>query len=678
MDHCAITTTGAITLGRQASSRVRLAPCCAKRIVLALACLVVSLPAVAIAENDNSIFPLIKQEQRRVRFRDPACLPDVYVAPTPPPPTVRVPLPAEAQRQLSLDEAIRLSLADSEVVRTLAGAIAVASGRTVYDPAIVNNGVDQQRAAFDPQLGARNTWTQIEPPVAVLDPLNPGQTLLGGIQTENHNFALDLSQRNLAGGVTQFGVTNDASRFKSGVFPLNPQNRYATELSYTQPLLRGAGVLANRVPIILARIDTERSFFQLRDGVQELVRGTIDAYWAVVFARTDVWARGKQVEQAEELVKFSQARQRTGFANVTETAQAQSALAQFRAALIAAKANLLTREAALQNIIGLPPTEPNRLVPVTPPTSERIDFDWNAVTQIAQQRRPDLIELKLVLEADQQRLVLAQNQTQPNLDLVALYRWNGLEGRMPNGSRIGTGGNEGTDWTLGVNFSVPLLLRQERASLRSAQLIVARDRANLTQGVHSARHILALNFRNLDTFYSQYDAFRVARAAALVNLQRQYAAYRAGIPVLFVNVLQAISDWGNAVSQEANALAQYNTELANIERQTGTILETHGIFFYEDRFCSLGPLWISPKHDKLYPRDIRPGENSPHYPTGNEPAENFFDLQDSPRRLPPTGEKPKSSESGNKRHTPQEEAAPAPEVLPPVDQAKLRLTFPSF
>ena len=43
-------------------------------------------------------------------------------------------------------------------------------------------------------------------------------------------------------------------------------------------------------PIVLARIDTERSYFQFKDAMQELVRGTIEAYWNLVFARLDVWA----------------------------------------------------------------------------------------------------------------------------------------------------------------------------------------------------------------------------------------------------------------------------------------------------------------------------------------------------------------------------------------------------
>lgn len=594
-----------------------------------------AVPLLLLAgENDAGVLPLIKQEQMKIRYRNPASLPSVYIPPTAPPPTVGHELPESEDRPLSLDDAIRIALGDSEVVRVLAGTLAVSSGNTIYDPAIANTAVDQQRAVFDPSVNAFNTWTQNETPFAVVDPLDPSRALLGANQVENHNFAFDLAQSNLSGGRAALGFGNDASRFSPGIFPLNPQNRYSTALSYTQPLLQGRGVLANRVPIVLSRIDTERSFFQLNDSVQELVRGVIEAYWAVVFARTDVWARKQQVQQADESFEYSEARFEKEFTDIREVAQAKAALASFRANLIASEANLLNREAALLNILGIPPTVPFNFVPTTPPTREQIEFDWNLVNLVAEERRPDLIELKLVLEADQQRLLLANNQAQPNLDLVGLYRWNGLEGQTPGGTRIGTTGNEATDWTLGVNFSVPLFLRAERASVRSSELLVARDRAVLQQGVHSMRHILAADFRNLEQFYEQYGAFREARAANRQNLEQQFAAYRTGREVLFLNVLQAISEWGNSVSQEAQALAQYNTELANLERDTGTILETHGVFFFEDRFCVLGPLWMFPRLCRLYPRDIRPSENADRYPAGNEPSENIFDLDDFPQRLP--------------------------------------------
>ena len=625
-------------------------------------------PHAFAVEYDDGVFPLVKEEQRRIRYRDPASLPDVYVPLTPPPPTVRQPLPARAQRLISLDEAIRIALDNSEVVRTLAGAIAVSSGRTIYDPAITNTVIDQERARFDPALTVNNTFSQEEPPVALPDPIDPTRVVFGGLQRQNHNVSASLAQTNLAGGTGQVSFFNDASRLSPGLFLLNPQNSYATGLSYTQPLLRGGGVLANRVPIVLARIDTERSFFQLRDSLQELVRGTIEAYWAVVFARTNVWAREIQVEQAQESVDRSEGRLREGFTDLAETSQAKAALAIFRANLLVARADLLAREAALANILGLPPTDPFALVPMTPPTSERIEFDWNEVTQIAQVRRPDLIELKLVLEADQQRLLLARNQMQPSLDLVGLYRWNGLEGQMPDQSRIGTDGNESIDWTVGVNFSVPLFLRQERAAVRSAELLVTRDRAALEQGVHSARHILAVNFRNLDQFYAQYEAYREAREASRINLERQFQAYRTGAEVNFVNVLQAISDWGNSVSLQAQTLSQYNIELANLERQTGTILETHGVFLFEDRFCRLGPLWIDPKHYRLYPEAIVPGENADRYPAGSGPAEEAFDLDDYPKRLPPVDDLPSPELPEAPLYPPPEEVPPPPDSAAPLLQ----------
>jgi len=85
--------------------------------------------------------------------------------------------------------------------------------------------------------------------------------------------------------------------------------------------------------------------------------------------------------------------------------------------------------------------------------------------------------------------------------------------------------------------------------------------------------------------------------------------------------------WGDAVSSEAQLLSLYNTERANLELQTGTILETHDIFFYEERYGSIGPLGCL-GGKKCYPRAKPPSENANLYPVGDEPSEEFFDLTD--------------------------------------------------
>jgi hypothetical protein len=121
--------------------------------------------------------------------------------------------------------------------------------------------------------------------------------------------------------------------------------------------------------------------------------------------------------------------------------------------------------------------------------------------------------------------------------------------------------------------------------------------------------------------------------------------------VNYLNALVAITDWGNAITSEANAAADYNTLLAELELQTGTILESHGIRFYEERYGSIGPLGRLAQ-PVCYPQANPPTPNFQRYPAGNEPSENVFDLEDP-------------AAFGTPPPTPSSEALPAPSPLPP-------------
>lgn len=583
----------------------------------------------------------ILPEQRHLQIRDPSQLPAASLPEMPPPRTVASPEAIVQAHHLGLDEAIRIALDHAEVVRVLAGTAAVSSGRTIYTPAITNTQVDQARARFDPLLQMEHFFSQQDQPQAFFlqDP-NTGQWIppgaaLGGFRRDQYRFQMGLAKDTVTGGTAELGVL--ANPAQSDLSALNPESPSALEFRYSQPLLEGAGIGVNQAPLVLARIETERSFFQTKDAVQEMVRGVIEAYWALVVARVDVWARRQQVQQGAEALARAQAMLEFGFTDAGQVAQARSALANFRAALVTAEANALQREAALRNILGLPPADGTQLVPTTPLSTQRLPIPWEAMLELAVERRPDIVELKLILEADQQRLVQARNQALPRLDAAGAYRWNGLEGRTPAPFRqhIGSQPGQFTEWELGVNFSVPLGLRRGRATLRQSELLVMQDRANLQQGLHAAAHQLAASLRNLDQYYEQYLASAEAREAARANLQRQLEDYRQGRPTLYLNVLQAITDWGNAVNAEVQALALYNIELANLQRNTGTILEAHGIRFVEERFCSAGPLGrLGP--ERLYPQDARPSANVARYPQGSGPTENALELQapEIPRRKP--------------------------------------------
>jgi outer membrane protein TolC len=565
----------------------------------------------------------IMPEQRALSVRSPEQLRPAGIPRTAAPATVNSPQWDVQTVPLSLSDVLNRSLGNMDAVRVLSGVNANSTGRTIYDVGISNTGIDAARGAFDPNLNINNNFLNGNSPGAIPDPGDPTQTLIVGSRNDRNNFNMNLSKRMLTGGVIDFGVIGGNNRFPGLTLPLNPQLQSNAAIQLSQPLLQGAGVAVNRAPIVIAQLDTERSYFQFKDSVQSHVESIVQGYWDLVLARTELWARRQQVDQLEFAVKRAEDALEVGNEGLSPLAQARVALENFRANVLVAEGNLLQRESALRNVLGLSPFDNDRIIPTTPLIDQKIIWDWNELLALAEQYRPDIIELKLILEADQQRMLIRNNDARPSLDAVALYRWNGIEGTMPNGSEIrGTGFD---DWSLGVNFSVPLGLRAARAGLRQQELLIQRDQVNLQQGLHQASHNLAIRIRNLELFFSQYERFGAVRKAATENLELQQERFEKGLEQ-FIVVLQAIVDWGNAVSSEAQSLVRYNSELAALERETGTILETHGIAFVEERFGSIGPLGRLAVPVE-YPGVVSPGSENGRYPNGPNASEQQFRLE---------------------------------------------------
>ena len=569
-------------------------------------------------------------EQHRISWHSEERIPQYRRPPGAAPVTVASDDADLSVRLLPLDEAIRIALQNAEVIRVLTGVSATSSGRTIYDTAVATTPIDEAVGRFDPVFSANSDWRKTRTPGTRIDPGDPLAAIIDRTRIGGNDLSAKLARTNRLGGTGAVEINNN---WNYGDVPgaVNPVDRPGLDLSYTQPLLSGAGRPANEAPIVIARLELDRSYFQFKGSMQDLVRDVVSAYWTLVEARTQLWAREKQVEQAKAAFDRVEAQFRAKLVDLGDVAQPRVSYANFKANLIVARGNVIQREAALRNLLGLPPEDGTRMVPSTPPTRDRLKFAWPELVETAQRRRPDLIELNLVLQADQQRRLQANNLAQPSLNAVAIHRWNGITGRMLNDSKISSGLSDNPGWTLGINFEVPLGLRSARANVRSHELLIARDRANIQQGLHATEHTLATTVRNLDQFYEQYEAFRETREAARLNLQVQFAEERAG-RVIFLNVLLAITDWGDAVSSEASSLTQYNTSLATLERETGTILDTHGIVFMEERFAAVGPLG---KHfdPECYPRSLRPAENAARYQDSKEAAEEAFDLEDFPRPI---------------------------------------------
>jgi outer membrane protein TolC len=588
-----------------------------------LGVLAASVPHPLLAD-DERMWKTFLPEQRTIQHT----LPPRYQLDVPTSSTPATVLSTESRQEwrLSLDEAIHIALQNAEAIRVGSGMTVRGSGQTIYDVAITNTKIDAERARFDPTMGIDNSFIRGDTPTAGIIVPNPRQAQLDGFTKDGYQFNTSIEKLNPLGGLTQFEVETNALRSKPRISNLNPLTTTRAGFSYVQPLLQGAGSDVTMAPIRIAQLETDRTFFQFKNTVQDLVYSVIQAYWRLSAARITVWTTEQQMEQGRFAAERAESRQRLGLADLAEVSQTGLAYFNFRSANVVAKSAVLEAENALNNLLFLSPVSEFEIVPSTALHTEDIDFAWNELLALVEESRPDLQELRTTVHIDSHRITLAETMSLPQLNFVAGYGWTNTQGEKQgllggDITQFNASGSRYTDWTLGMNFDMPLGLREGRANLRGQELTYARDLANLRQKFHGVIHDVAGAVRSVDRNYAEYLSFREAREAAAFNLDQQRTEYDSGRKT-FLNLLQAIADWGRTVNDEIDALARFNTELANLERQTGTILETHAVYFAQDAFCTKGPLGAHKPVE--YPRSVQPTLNVERYGAEETPPENKY------------------------------------------------------
>src|SRR5262245_30631262 len=193
--------------------RLKLAP-----VVVRLCALLVIVSAtfgctVAPTELMHSI---ILPEARTIDYRDPGNLPSVPIPVSAPPRTVSNPRPDLTDWPLSLDDAVRIALDNTRVVRVLTGISATTSGKTIYDAAITQTAIDQAQARFDPVFNEKAEWQRRNAPGAIGDPFDFRRSRIFGNASDSFLSTFGVTQNNVLGG--QAGITwiENPLRFPGG------------------------------------------------------------------------------------------------------------------------------------------------------------------------------------------------------------------------------------------------------------------------------------------------------------------------------------------------------------------------------------------------------------------------------------------------------------------------------
>lgn len=507
---------------------------------------------------------------------------------------------------LTLEEAISIALQNSKIIKSSGNVQQLLSSQqsgfvsTIYDPAITesdpDSGVEAALAAFDAQLNILGTsngnfmTTQDRPTTFALGGgANIIKQTAGGIRSE-------LSKRS-AGG-TQYFARSITEYTRGNTFgglnqALGSIWQQSLELEVRQPILRGRGAAVNRVPVVLARINTDISLANFEANVRNMVLDVEKAYWDLYTAYRTLDANRTERDSAQKLWKVTWTRYNNGVADALTKAQADQQYFDFRARLEDALRALYNAEANLRLLMGISPTDGRIIRPSDEPTVAELEFDWGAIQNEAMIRSPELRQQKWRIQAQETQLIAAKNQLLPQLDLGATYRWYGVGDELINADRNGlnfpaTGSTAWDVLTEGdfqesaffLQFNMPVGYRRELARVRNVQLSIARERARLEDMELVTSHQLTQTLQNLDAFHqlaktrfnhwkSAHDEFATAQALFLGGRGQ------------LEPVLDAQRRRSEAQREYYRVLSEYNKAIADVHSRKGSLLEYNNIYLAE-------------------------------------------------------------------------------------------------
>ncbi len=525
-----------------------------------------ALPAVVAKAEDNLSPPLA---QSRVGVSDD--LGQLAVAETPQDQSTSGELGDVGELRLALRGAVALALKNNLDI-AIAG----------YNPKITAEDISIAKAVFDPTFSLTLDANRTITPTSTS--LQAGAVdKITKLDNENRDVNTSLVQKLPFGGSYTLSMTNN--RLDTNLpfaqpgppnFGINPSYKSFLNLSITQDLLKNFGFDVNTAPIKIARNNQAISVTQFRQQANQVINNVHNNYWNLVFAIENLEVQKRSLRLARELEDLNKARVRAGVAAPVEVTQAEAqAAAQVQFVILAEKA-IKDAEDQLKLIINFPDGE--RIWARTILPADTLPFavapvNADASIQEALEKRPEYAAQKLTLQNTDLNLRVARNQLLPSLQLQGNVGLNGLNGSAGGDLDRLTSGDF-TQWSAALVLTYPLGNRSARSAFIQAKL--SHDQAG-TSLLNLKRQIISQvreAVRRIEADVRRVEATRAARVLAEEQLRVEQKRLEAGVTTTF-NVLSFQRDLAIAQVSEIQAIATYNQDLANLELQKGTILETN-------------------------------------------------------------------------------------------------------
>jgi len=336
---------------------------------------------------------------------------------------------------------------------------------------------------------------------------------------------------------------------------LDSEQSSALSLAVTQPLLRGAGRSSARYEALRSGYTAyRRALLQFFLNRQDLALDIIRSYFGVVRAQDQVAIEEQGLMQADRAVKYAEDRLKEGMTTRIEVARAQLSQASRRLSLSRVRRSVQDEmDTFLQTLglqVGAGPALTTRVVyrPVT--------LETEALVSEALAKRAEVRIRELVLEDTRAAVRLSRNRRRPSLDLFG------------ETVRPLEGDGNATEWTLGVQTSIPIGSRRLGEAVRQAErswLVAQRGYTELTQNVSTQvrREVHALESQqaNLDILRQTLEVAREKLRLAAISVEEGVGVDR--------DKIEAQDEVTNAERDLVDAETDYYFGVLDLRRAVG-------------------------------------------------------------------------------------------------------------
>lgn len=518
---------------------------------------------------------------------------------------------------LKLQDAIRLALESSDVLRNIGGTVvqAPAGTATEYDPALVElnplGGTQAALAQFDAQVSSQLFWQKNDQPINQKSVVPGLSGFFVGQSASTQGVNINQIQKRTATGAT-FALRSNILYNRNQVAASNAFRLFPSDFSgfieaeWRQPMMQGAGTTYNRIAgpnsgvgqyngVLIARINTDISLADFETNVIRLVNDVETAYWELYFAyralEAQISGRESALRTWQRIRELQKAGARGGEADAE--AQARSNYYQFAAQLneaLAGTQGIYASEQRLRYMIGFQATDGRLIKPSDDPLQAEVMFDWQSALNDAINRRVEVRRQEWNIKRRELEIIAARLNRRPRLDALNQYRYRGFGDHLIGASNpgdeynsffttLGTGTYQ--EWRSGLELNYAVGLRQASAAVRHAQLSLARDVALLKEQQLRISHDLSSSARAMSRSYEQMQINYNRIEADKLQVEVLRNRYERGL--ININfLLQAQQQLAASTSAFFRSLVDYNLAVRDFHRDKGSLLTYNQVNLSED------------------------------------------------------------------------------------------------